>query len=1029
MIKNITPVVLTTALMFAGCATNSQEAQPKPQEKQEPVKQSSLFEAINNNDLNALKTLLSKKNVELNVLNDDGYTPLHKAIINKNYLVVKLLLEKGADITVKTKWKESPLFLALKYDNFTALQALLEKGADINAPLRRGRLALNVAITYADRKVIDFLLTKGANVNAQDRDGFAPIHLAANSNRLDLYKHLRKMGAQNTLQDTRGNDVLYFAVKGADVNFLDYLVKQENLQPIAEHLHASVVARNIKALEYLLAYGLDVEATTRLGVTPVETAIKSGRLKMLSYLVQKGAKLNSVRRGATLFQRALEANQGEILEYLFNNTDKKDFQGYEGFKSFLIALKERNLYFAQKIIDLNDGYFPNLTKEDQARVLYYIIQTQAFDLLDKYLAHYPEVDLKLRRDTSPFTRALLRKNFKMAEYLLSKGANINIRDYRGRTPLDAALKSRGKGESIEFLLKHNAKSDKSEAALKTELLNYALKYNNFSLLKNIYTADMPINTRLGYNRRPAIGYAAANDNLEMAKFLLSKGADVDLGDSRNKSALFFAINNQNFKMVKLLLENGASLDRGGEYGAFVHYVQSSKKNIENELEYLKLFLKYGLDVKKARGYADKPVLSIVLKQKRLALAKELIKLGVGVHERDRYNKNPILTLGLKARDISFLKILLEKGIDFKQRDRYGNTLLHEAVKLHDEKLVRFMLEQGLDINAQNDSWRTPLLDSLNVSDEAMTRFLIAQGANIDAQDKRGLTALHYSLRNANHDLVMYFLKHGADIKHLTKSKTSALHQAVLGGNLNLIKMVLAKGFDINSKDKYEQTPLHLAVQRKKLDVVKFLIKQGADINSKDNRGDTPLHTATKATKNKEMIVFLLQNGANTKIVNLLGKTPLAAASRYTDKAEMMKVFLEYARAEKQYEDMHVNIMKEAGFGSMFRLKTKDMEIFTYKREKDSFQLRFVNNTRQPMVLANIVFSINGKKVFEDFKNMTLTKYAYTDVVINLANSKVYKELVFSKTNFKAKFELKTTYKLNNEIKTYHHDRDLTIYLD
>jgi ankyrin len=45
----------------------------------------------------------TKKGANVNVKDEDGFTPLHKASKEGNNAVVSLLLEKGGDIEAKTK--------------------------------------------------------------------------------------------------------------------------------------------------------------------------------------------------------------------------------------------------------------------------------------------------------------------------------------------------------------------------------------------------------------------------------------------------------------------------------------------------------------------------------------------------------------------------------------------------------------------------------------------------------------------------------------------------------------------------------------------------------------------------------------------------------------------------------------------------------------------------------------------------------------------------------------------------------------
>ena len=68
--------------------------------------------AVSKNDLKLLQKL-EKYEIDVNAVNEEIMTPLHKAaLIAKDDKILKYLVEKGADVTIKTEFNETAYDLA-----------------------------------------------------------------------------------------------------------------------------------------------------------------------------------------------------------------------------------------------------------------------------------------------------------------------------------------------------------------------------------------------------------------------------------------------------------------------------------------------------------------------------------------------------------------------------------------------------------------------------------------------------------------------------------------------------------------------------------------------------------------------------------------------------------------------------------------------------------------------------------------------------------------------------------------------------
>ncbi len=198
----------------------------------EARKSTPLHQAASKGDTRTLRDILrSATGCQLEVLDDKGWTPLHKACQNGHLEAVKFLIEAGAnisgsmeqpvtpiqlatyvgktnvvkyllelqdDIAEYVKSRESRvLALAAKMSKNDILRFLLESGVDPNLDGDHGMTALHRAAKNGDTEAVDLLLRSGANVNAQDNAmAAAPLHEAVRENHLEVANLLLSNGAK-----------------------------------------------------------------------------------------------------------------------------------------------------------------------------------------------------------------------------------------------------------------------------------------------------------------------------------------------------------------------------------------------------------------------------------------------------------------------------------------------------------------------------------------------------------------------------------------------------------------------------------------------------------------------------------------------------------------------------------------------------------------------------------------------------------------------------------------------------------------
>lgn len=119
--------------------------------------------------------------VDVNVRAPDGTTALHWAAYNGNVALVERLVAAGADVAAANQFGSTPLAEAAVVGNAKIIEALLEGGAPVDAPGADGQTALMVVARSGNTAAAAVLIAHGANVNAREawRDQTALMWAAA----------------------------------------------------------------------------------------------------------------------------------------------------------------------------------------------------------------------------------------------------------------------------------------------------------------------------------------------------------------------------------------------------------------------------------------------------------------------------------------------------------------------------------------------------------------------------------------------------------------------------------------------------------------------------------------------------------------------------------------------------------------------------------------------------------------------------------------------------------------------------------
>ncbi|WCJ20919.1 Ankyrin repeat family protein [Euphorbia peplus] len=120
---------------------------------------------------------LLDEGLNIDSVDKDGFTALHKAIMGKKDSVITHLLRKGASPHITDRDGASPLHHAVQVGALQTVKLLIKCKADVNVADNEGWTPLHVALQTRNRHIVKVLLVNNADKNRRNKDGMTPLDL------------------------------------------------------------------------------------------------------------------------------------------------------------------------------------------------------------------------------------------------------------------------------------------------------------------------------------------------------------------------------------------------------------------------------------------------------------------------------------------------------------------------------------------------------------------------------------------------------------------------------------------------------------------------------------------------------------------------------------------------------------------------------------------------------------------------------------------------------------------------------------
>lgn len=481
-----------------------------------------LGDAAMKRDVAAVRSLLQQK-VDVNEPGKDGTPALHWMVRVDDIETVQLLIRAGADVKLADRYGVIPLYLACANGNAAMIKLLIDSGADPNTVDPTGETALMTAVKIGNLDAVKVLLDRGAKVDTKDPTfQQTALMIATRENHSDVVRLLVERGADVNAQTRTGatpgwvlpNSVPGF---GHGVGIIRGGLPEDRgsryftpggLTPL---LYAARDGR-LEPAKILLAAGAKLEQTDPNGITPLLMAISNNHPEVARFFIDKGAKINvtdwygrtplwtsvevrnldfdnsSFENGVdraplleliqVLLDKGADPNPRTkesipIRRFMLRTTGTLEWVDFTGQTPFLRAAYAGDLTVMRLLLkygaDPKIATFAGTTPLMAAAGVNWVVD-QTYDegqknLLEAVKLCY-ELGLSVNDANSMGITALMgaanRGSDDIIEWLVSKGAKLDVKDKEGRTALTWA-------EGV-FLATHPGKAKPSSVALLKKLM-------------------------------------------------------------------------------------------------------------------------------------------------------------------------------------------------------------------------------------------------------------------------------------------------------------------------------------------------------------------------------------------------------------------------------------------------------------------------------------------------------------------------------------------------------------------------------
>jgi ankyrin repeat protein len=366
-----------------------------------------------------------------------GTTALQYAVTLKgDKSIAESLLRAGAQVDGQGESGTTPLIDAAFWGNTEIVELLLAKGANVKAVDSSGGTALRAAVGHGHRRTVEVLLAKGADINAEASSAVNAVYVACAGGYLDLSDFFLSKVTDPAVKDLNVRRCFLAAAGRSQVDVMKMMLSRGvNVNQVdpATGGTALMWVDTKNAVELLLSNGAEVNAADRDGNNALHHFFGHG---MVGNIMGRGP-FGDPAIPSLLLAKGLDVKH-------LNKQKQSALHRCSGYGSIQRC--------APSTIALLITHGTAVNGEDVIGMtpLHYAAHTGNAAAVQGLLSKGAEINAQSQNGNTPLHEALheaLRVPFgpempQLIERLVASGANVNLANGKGETPVQLAAEAR-----------------------------------------------------------------------------------------------------------------------------------------------------------------------------------------------------------------------------------------------------------------------------------------------------------------------------------------------------------------------------------------------------------------------------------------------------------------------------------------------------------------------------------------------------------------------------------------------------------